>query len=115
MAWNKTKDIRDAIQLSKLVDNVDDVMIVARTIMKYKSEKWDEGASREEIRGKLIPALTASIIVIMSGHLLMANARKQRMEQEIECPRCYDIMTLSSIFGRLGYTCQKCDLLLVMK
>jgi hypothetical protein len=40
MAWNKTKDIRDAIQLSKLVDNVDDVMIVARTIMKYKREKW---------------------------------------------------------------------------
>jgi hypothetical protein len=35
----KTKDVRDAIQLSKLVDNVDVVMIVARTIMKYKSEK----------------------------------------------------------------------------
>ena len=36
---NKNQDIRDAIQLSKLVDNVDDVMIVARTIMKCKSEK----------------------------------------------------------------------------
>jgi hypothetical protein len=35
----KTKDVRDAIQLSKLVDNVDDVMIAARTIMKYKSGK----------------------------------------------------------------------------
>jgi hypothetical protein len=41
VVWHeiKTKDVRDAIQLSKLVDNVDDVMIVARTIMKYKSEK----------------------------------------------------------------------------
>jgi hypothetical protein len=29
------------------------------------------------------------------------------MEQEIECPRCYDIMTLSSNFYRLGYSCQK--------
>jgi len=37
------------------------------------------------------------------------------MEQEIECPRCYDIMTLSSDFDRLGYICQECDLLLVMK
>jgi hypothetical protein len=36
------------------------------------------------------------------------------MEQEIECPRCYDLMTLSSNFDRLGYICQECDLLLVM-
>jgi hypothetical protein len=39
----------------------------------------------------------------------------KNMEQEIECPRCYDIMTLSSSFDRLGYICQECDLLLVMK
>ena len=41
VVWHeiKTKDVRDAIQLSKLVDSVDDVMMVARTIMKYKSEK----------------------------------------------------------------------------
>ncbi len=31
------------------------------------------------------------------------------MEQEIECPRCYDIMTLSSDFDKLGYFCQECD------
>jgi hypothetical protein len=37
------------------------------------------------------------------------------MEQEIECPRCADIMTLSSEFDRLGYVCQECDLLLVMR
>jgi hypothetical protein len=43
------------------------------------------------------------------------NKRLKDMEQEIECPRCYDVMTLSSDFDRLGYTCQECDLLLVMK
>ena len=37
------------------------------------------------------------------------------MEHEIECPRCNDIMTLTSDFDRLGYVCQECDLLLVMK
>jgi hypothetical protein len=37
------------------------------------------------------------------------------IDQEIECPRCSDIMTLSSDFDRLGYICQGCDLLLVMK
>jgi hypothetical protein len=39
----------------------------------------------------------------------------ENVEQEIECPRCYDIMTLSSDFDKLGYFCQECDLLLVMK
>ena len=39
----------------------------------------------------------------------------KNIEQEIECPRCYDVMTLSSDFDRLGYTCQECDLFLVMK
>jgi hypothetical protein len=37
------------------------------------------------------------------------------LEQEIECPRCYDVMTLSSNFDSLGYVCQECDFLLVMK
>jgi hypothetical protein len=32
------------------------------------------------------------------------------MDREIECPRCYDIMTLSSDFDRLGYFCQECNL-----
>jgi hypothetical protein len=39
----------------------------------------------------------------------------KNIEQEIECPRCSDIMTLSSDFDKLGYTCQECDLLLVME
>jgi hypothetical protein len=39
----------------------------------------------------------------------------KNVEQEIECPRCSDTMTLSSDFDKLGYICQECDLLLVMK
>jgi hypothetical protein len=39
----------------------------------------------------------------------------KNVEQEIECPRCSDIITLSSDFDKLGYICQECDLLLVMK
>ena len=37
------------------------------------------------------------------------------IEQEIECPRCYDVMTLSSEFDKLLYFCQECGLSLVMK
>ena len=39
----------------------------------------------------------------------------KEIETEIECPRCYDIMTLSSDFDKLLYVCQECDLSLVMK
>ncbi|HEV2876482.1 MAG TPA: hypothetical protein VGW09_04325 [Nitrososphaeraceae archaeon] len=43
------------------------------------------------------------------------DERLKNIEQEIECPRCNDIMTLTSDFDKLGYVCQECDLLLVMK
>ena len=31
------------------------------------------------------------------------------IEQEIECPRCNDVMTLHSEFDKLGYLCEECD------
>jgi hypothetical protein len=37
------------------------------------------------------------------------------IEQEIECPRCHDVMTLSSEFDKLLYFCQECSFSLVMK
>jgi formylmethanofuran dehydrogenase subunit E len=37
------------------------------------------------------------------------------IEQEIECSRCHDIMTLSSDFDKLLFVSQECDLLLMMK
>jgi hypothetical protein len=43
------------------------------------------------------------------------NQIMKSMEQEIECPRCSDIMTLTSDFDRLLYLCQECDLSLIMK
>jgi hypothetical protein len=39
----------------------------------------------------------------------------KNIQQEIECPRCSDIMTLSSDFDALLYFCQECQLSLVMK
>jgi Holliday junction DNA helicase RuvB len=43
VVWYKmgTKDIRDALQLSKLVTNIDDVKIMAATIMKYRDSNHD--------------------------------------------------------------------------
>jgi len=32
------------------------------------------------------------------------------IDREIECPRCHDIMILSSDFDKLGYLGQECDL-----
>jgi DNA-directed RNA polymerase subunit RPC12/RpoP len=37
------------------------------------------------------------------------------IEQEIECPRCHDVMTLSFEFDKLLYFCQECSFSLVMK
>ena len=39
----------------------------------------------------------------------------KNMQQEIECPRCYDIMSFSSDFDKLLYFCQECELSLVMR
>jgi hypothetical protein len=39
----------------------------------------------------------------------------KNIEQEIECPRCYDLMALSSDFDKLLYFCHECGLSLVMK
>ena len=38
----------------------------------------------------------------------------QDLEQEIECPRCYDMMSLSSDFDSLCYHCQDCNLSLLI-
>jgi Zn finger protein HypA/HybF involved in hydrogenase expression len=35
--------------------------------------------------------------------------RDLSIEQEIECPRCHDVMTLSSEFDRLAYYCEECS------
>jgi hypothetical protein len=40
------------------------------------------------------------------------NNKNMAVDQEIECPRCHDIMTLCSDFDKLCYTCEECDFLL---
>jgi hypothetical protein len=44
VVWNdmKTRDVRDALKLSKLVTSIDDVDLLARTIMKYKRRYYHE-------------------------------------------------------------------------
>jgi cytochrome c-type biogenesis protein CcmH/NrfF len=39
-----------------------------------------------------------------------AQTSLKDIDREIECPRCHDIMILSSDFDRLGYFCQECNL-----
>jgi hypothetical protein len=69
-------------------------------------------------RRRLVDLLSTKLL---SPHLeadLLESEEKEIMknaEQEIECPRCSDIMTLSSDFDKLGYICQECELLLIMK
>ena len=41
--------------------------------------------------------------------VIQANEQDLSIEQEIECPRCHDIMTLCSQFDRLGYYCEECS------
>ena len=38
------------------------------------------------------------------------NQMFKDIEQEIECPRCNDMIALSSDFDRLCYFCQECNL-----
>ena len=40
--------------------------------------------------------------------------RESEIDSEIECPRCYDIMTLSYDFDRLRYFCEECSLSLLI-
>jgi hypothetical protein len=47
-------------------------------------------------------------------HDIDEDAVLPNMRQEIECPRCSDIMTLSSDF-KLLYFCKECELSLLLK
>jgi hypothetical protein len=41
VVWHEmgAKDVKDALQLARLVRSVDDVDLISRTVMKYKSKK----------------------------------------------------------------------------
>ncbi|MGB6528041.1 MAG: hypothetical protein WBF33_08020 [Candidatus Nitrosopolaris sp.] len=40
------------------------------------------------------------------------NNNNVTIDQEIECPRCHDIMTLYSDFDKLCYLCEECTFFL---
>jgi hypothetical protein len=42
------------------------------------------------------------------------NNNHLTIDQEIECPRCHDIMALYSDFDKLCYVCEECTLLLAL-
>jgi hypothetical protein len=51
----------------------------------------------------------------MGNELLLQQQAKKGstvpdIETEIECPRCYDMMVLSSDFDKLLYFCEGCNL-----
>ena len=43
------------------------------------------------------------------------NNNNVAIDQEIECPRCHDIMTLYSDFDKLCYMCEECTFLVAIK
>jgi uncharacterized protein (DUF983 family) len=59
--------------------------------------------------------LTPEIEVELDSQDIEEEQTTKEIEQEIECPRCYDVMSLSSEFDKLLYCCQECGLSLVMK
>jgi hypothetical protein len=61
---------------------------------------------------KLLPP---EIEVELNSQDIEEDQTTKDIEQEIECPRCYDVMALSSEFDKLLYFCQECGLSLVMK
>ena len=42
------------------------------------------------------------------------NKNNSAIDLETECPRCHDIMTLSSTFDKMCYTCEECSFLLAL-
>jgi uncharacterized protein (DUF983 family) len=59
--------------------------------------------------------LSPEIEVELESQDIEEEKATKDIEQEIECPRCYDVMALSSDFDKLLYFCQECGLSLVMK
>jgi hypothetical protein len=44
----------------------------------------------------------------------LQTEREPDMETEIDCPRCYNIMTLSYDFDKFYYFCEECSLSLLI-
>jgi hypothetical protein len=59
--------------------------------------------------------LTPEIEAELDSQDIEEDQTTKEIEREIDCPRCYDVMALSSDSDKLLYFCQECGLSLVMK
>ena len=51
-----------------------------------------------------------SQFIVRAGNQQEAERKiSDTIEHEIDCPRCYNIMTLCSDFDNLYYLCEECD------
>ena len=46
---------------------------------------------------------------VKEEHVSQVKEPDRSIEQEIECPRYHDVMSLCSEFDRLGYFCEECS------
>ena len=53
--------------------------------------------------------------VELDSQVLEEEQTIKEIDREIECPRCHDVMALSSDFDKLLYFCQECSFSLAMK
>jgi hypothetical protein len=65
----------------------------------------EEAALHRTMSKRLVPLLEKAKEEIVS----QTKEQDLSIEQEIECPRCHDVMTLCSQFDRLGYHCEECS------
>ena len=45
----------------------------------------------------------------IKNEVIQQKPVREDIENEIECPRCYDMMTLCSDFDNLYYLCEGCE------
>lgn len=45
----------------------------------------------------------------IKNEVIQQKPVRDDIENEIECPRCYDMMTLCSDFDNLSYLCDSCE------
>jgi hypothetical protein len=53
--------------------------------------------------------LESQYIVRVANQREAETRIRETIEHEIDCPRCYNIMTLCSDFDSLYYLCEECD------
>jgi hypothetical protein len=71
-------------------------------------------STKMSLNNQMSTELLSSKIEVDTQEIIEDKTTKD-IEQEIECPRCYDVMALSSDFDKLLYFCQECGLSLVMR